>query len=277
MLNDVVSPPHEVATPNKRSTPPGRWLLLGLPVDRVDMEAAAWAVIELIEQARRERKSHAPNAGTPALRQIVTLNPEMVMAAQRDGVLRSVIQRAALVTPDGVGVVWASRLFGGGPRERVAGVDLIQRVAPIAAERGYRLFLLGARPGVAHEAARRLRERAPGLLIAGVHEGTPDRQDANAILRAIRDADPDLLCVAFGSPAQERWLAEHKEQLGAVVAVGVGGALDFIAGAVRRAPRWMRALGLEWLYRLIRQPWRWRRMLALPQYVVAVLGEWVRS
>lgn len=253
------------------------WRLLGLPVDRVDMEAAIAAVDDLIERARRARLHPFTDGDSPALHQIVTLNPEMVMAARRDARLRGIIQRAELVVADGVGVVWASRLLSGGLRERVAGVDLIERLAPVAAQRGYRLFLLGGRPGVAVEAAHRLRARSPELVIAGVHDGSSEPCDASAILAAIRDADPDLLCVAFGSPTQERWLADHSQQLGAVVAVGIGGALDFIAGAAKRAPRWMRALGLEWLYRLARQPWRWRRMLALPRFVVAVLWQWGRG
>ena len=281
MPNDVITPPGQRSESRNPTTSPSRWRLLGLPVDRVDMDAATQVVVALIERTRRERgarSGHSTSGDCPTIQQIVTLNPEMVMSARKDASLRDVIQRrAALVTPDGVGLVWASRLLGGGLTQRVAGVDLIERLAPIAAERGYRLFLVGAGRGVATEAARGLRARSPGLLIAGVHDGSSSESDADAILAAIQDAQPDLICVAFGSPAQELWLANHSQQLGAVVAIGVGGAFDFIAGAVKRAPGWMRTLGLEWLYRLVRQPWRWRRMLALPRFVGAVLGEWVRA
>lgn len=277
MLNNVASPPDGAAARSDGNVSVNRWRLLHLPLDRMDMEAALQAVANLIESARRARQSVPLGSHTERLRQIVTLNPEMVMAAQRDVGLRGVIQRAALVVPDGVGVLLASRLLRGGLPARVAGVDLIERFAPIAAERGYRLFLLGGRPGVAREAARRLRARSPGLTIAGVHDGSSSAEDAPTILSAIHDAEPDLLCVAFGSPTQELWLGEHRQQLGAVVAVGVGGALDFIAGAVKRAPSWMRALGLEWLYRLAREPWRWRRMLALPRFTAVVLRERIRA
>ncbi|MGH2486900.1 MAG: WecB/TagA/CpsF family glycosyltransferase, partial [Ktedonobacterales bacterium] len=114
----------------------------------------------------------------------------------------------------------------------------------------------------------------PGVVIAGTYVGSPHESDADAILTAIHQARPDALVVAFGVPAQERWLAAHAEQLGATVAVGVGGALDYIAGTVQRAPAWMRRAGLEWLFRLIRQPWRWRRMLALPRFALAVGRDW---
>src|SRR5262249_44835572 len=134
------------------------------------------------------------------------------------------------------------------------------------------LFLLGAAPGVADEAADQLRARHPDLVVAGTLSGSPAEAAADTILGAIRAARPNVVCVAFGSPAQERWIAAHRAQLGALVAVGVGGALDFLAGRVPRAPGWMRRAGLEWLYRLWRQPWRWRRMLALPRFALAVLG-----
>jgi N-acetylglucosaminyldiphosphoundecaprenol N-acetyl-beta-D-mannosaminyltransferase len=153
-------------------------------------------------------------------------------------------------------------------------VDLVERLAALSAERGYRLFLLGGARGVAAEAARRLRARYPGVVIAGICVGSPHPRDADAVLATIRQARPDALVVAFGVPVQELWLAAHAEQLGVTVAVGVGGALDYFAGTVQRAPRWMRQAGLEWLFRLIRQPWRWRRMLALPRFALAVGRVW---
>ena len=273
MLNDAVTASHEDASRHILLSRPPRWRLLGLPVDRVDMDKVTLIIAEMIERGRRERavsRSERGRGAAPPPRQIVTLNPEMVMAARGDATLRSVIQSAALVVPDGIGIVLASRLLGGSLSERVTGVDLIERLAPLAAARGYRLFLLGGAPGIAHEAARRLQARAPGLVVTGFHGDSPNPGDAAAILAAIREAQPDLLCVAFGSPTQEHWIAEHREELDVTVAIGVGGALDFIAGAVKRAPRWMRAAGVEWLYRLARQPWRWRRMRALPRFAVEI-------
>ncbi|HKV83115.1 MAG TPA: WecB/TagA/CpsF family glycosyltransferase [Ktedonobacterales bacterium] len=259
----------------------GRWRLFDMPVDRVDMDVAIGRVAAMIERGRRWRAeqeaavpAHGPSGPMRATQRIVTLNPEMVMAARHDAALRESVRSAALVTADGVGVIWAARLLGGGPLARVTGVDLVDRLAELSAERGYRLFLLGGAEGVAAEAARRLRGRYPGVVIAGTYVGSPHEGDAEAILTVIRQARPDALAVAFGVPAQERWLAAHAGQLGATVAVGVGGALDYIAGAVPRAPRWMRRAGLEWLFRLIRQPWRWRRMRALPRFALAVGWVW---
>lgn len=255
----------------------GRWRLFDLPVDRGDMDAAVQRITWLIERGRQRREDNASAPSQPPLTatvRIVTLNPEMVMAARRDVTLRESIQSAALVTADGVGVVWAARLLGGGQFARVTGVDLVERLAELSAQHGYRLFLLGGAEGVAAEAASRLRWRYPGLVIAGTYVGSPHERDAGATLSAIRQARADALVVAFGVPAQERWLAAHAGQLGATVAVGVGGALDYIAGTVPRAPRWMRRAGMEWLFRLIRQPWRWRRMLALPRFALAVGWVW---
>jgi N-acetylglucosaminyldiphosphoundecaprenol N-acetyl-beta-D-mannosaminyltransferase len=243
--------------------------VLGLPIDCMTPGAyAAW----ICDTAERRRTSAV--AGS-ASRQVVTLNPEMVMAAQHDPVLRAAIHQAALVVPDGIGIVWAARVLGVPLHGRVAGVDLLEEVAALAAKRGLRLFLLGAAPGVAQEAARRLAKRHAGLLpVETLLEGLPctaAAEDAPAILGALHAARPDVLFVAFGAPAQECWIASHRGELACAVAVGVGGALDFLAGTVPRAPRWLRRLGLEWAYRLARQPWRWRRMMALPRFVLAVL------
>ena len=268
MLHEVLSPSEPDIVAETAASPRGRWQVLGLPVDRVDMDMAVATIIAMIERARRE---------PVPVQQIVTLNPEIAMAAQRDDQLRRIIRDAALVVPDGAGIVAASRLLRGGVVARVPGVELVERLAIMSAERGYRLFLLGAAPGVALEAARRLQTLAPGLAVVGAHSGSSRAEDAEAILAAIQRVRPDVLCVAFGSPKQERWLSEHRPQVGAAVAIGIGGALDYIAGAVKRAPRWMRALGLEWLFRLMRQPWRWRRMLALPRFVVAIIQIWTQQ
>ena len=197
----------------------------------------------------------------------------MAMAAQRDAGLREVIRAADLVLPDGIGIVWALRLRGAAVPERVTGVDLLNAFAALAAGRGYRVFLLGGAPGVAEAAGKTLAARHTGLVIAGTYDGSPADAAAPSILRRINASGADAVFVAFGVPEQERWIASHRHHLGALVAIGVGGAFDFLAGQVPRAPRWMRRLGLEWLYRLARQPWRWRRMRALPRFALATLRE----
>lgn len=211
--------------------------------------------------------------------QVVTLNPEAVMRARRDAGLAQLIRAAQLVTADGVGVVWALRLAGQPVPERVTGVDLAQSLAEQAAAAGFSVFLLGAAPGVAQAAADALARRLPDLRIAGCWDGSPwPRDDAEAIQR-LRASGARLALVAYGAPVQEFWIARALPALPGVVAIGVGGALDLLAGRIPRAPGWLRAAGLEWLYRLARQPWRWRRMLALPHFAalagMAALRVWL--
>ncbi len=232
--------------------------ILGVRVHDVTMEEA----IRFVEAFIAEGGAH----------QICTVNPEFVMCARRDPAFFRVLENADLNVPDGVGLIWAGRILKQPLRERVPGVELMEALAARAAEQGWRVFLLGAAEGVADRAAAVLCARYPGLVVAGTFAGSPRPEDAPAIRERLRKARPDLLFVAYGAPQQDLWIARHQPELGIPVAMGVGGAFDFIAGIVPRAPRWMREAGLEWLYRLIRQPWRWRRMLALPRFVLAVLA-----
>jgi N-acetylglucosaminyldiphosphoundecaprenol N-acetyl-beta-D-mannosaminyltransferase len=231
--------------------------ILGVPVHAVTMrETLDWIAAAIV-------------AGEA--RQICTANPEFVMRAQRDAAFRAVLQAADLVLPDGIGLLWAARRLGGALPERVAGSDLIYHVAERAAERGWRLYLLGAADGVAARAAARLETRYPGLAVAGTHAGSPRAQDEPAQVALIRAARPDVLLVAYGAPQQDLWIARNRERLGVPVSIGVGGAFDFVAGVARRAPAWVQRLGLEWLHRLARQPWRAGRILnAVVAFPVAV-------
>jgi N-acetylglucosaminyldiphosphoundecaprenol N-acetyl-beta-D-mannosaminyltransferase len=201
----------------------------------------------------------AVSARTP--RQICTANPEFVMAAQHDAVFREVLNAADLVLPDGVGLLWAARWQGSRLPERVAGSDLIYRIAELAGQHGWRLYFLGAAEGVAERAAARLQALYPGWRLAGALAGSPHPAEAEAIVADIQQARPDVLMVAYGAPAQDLWIARHRAKLNVPVSLGVGGAFVFVAGVAERAPSWMQRLGLEWLHRLVRQPWRWRRIL----------------
>lgn len=205
-------------------------------------------------------------------RQICTVNPEFVMAAQADAGFMSILRGADLCVPDGVGLLWAARWLGQPLRERVAGSDLVPMLAGEAAGQGWRLFLLGAADGVAARTAEMLKARYPGLIVTGVWAGSPRPEDDEAAVGRIRQAGADILLVAYGAPAQDKWIERNRDRLGVPVAMGVGGAFDFITGTARRAPVWMQRLGLEWLHRLIAQPWRWRRMLALPRFAWAVVA-----
>jgi N-acetylglucosaminyldiphosphoundecaprenol N-acetyl-beta-D-mannosaminyltransferase len=205
--------------------------------------------------------------------QIVTLNPEMVVAAHDDPTLGQMLNSADLNVADGVGLLLAARWLGHPLRERVTGSDGIYRLAAHCAGHGYRLFLLGATPGVAGIVAERLTAATPGLVVAGTYAGSPRAQDEQDIIGRVRAVAPDVLLVAYGVPAEEKWIARNRGRLGVPVMVGVGGSFDFVAGVARRAPVWMRRVGLEWLHRLIQQPWRWRRQLALPRFVGLVIKQ----
>ena len=232
--------------------------LLGIPVHAVTMADT----LALVEGYMAE----------PRLHQIATVNPEFVMAAQSDAEFRRVLEQADLCLPDGVGLLYAARRYGRRLPERVPGSELVYRLAERAAARGWSLFLLGAAPGVAEEAATILGDQYPGLRIVGTYAGSPDLAENEAIVRRVNDSRAALLFVAYGAPKQDKWIARNRDALTTVrVAIGIGGSLDFITGRAVRAPRCLQRLGLEWLPRLIREPWRWRRMLALPRFGWRVL------
>jgi N-acetylglucosaminyldiphosphoundecaprenol N-acetyl-beta-D-mannosaminyltransferase len=235
--------------------------LLGVPVDRVDFAQTLAQIESWVACAQ---------PGDP-VRQICTVNPEFLMEAQRNPAFRAALLAADLRVPDGVGVLLAARLYGQPIRERVTGSDGIYRISQRAADRGWRVYFLGAAPGVAEETAHRLTVRYPGLAVVGCYSGSPQNGDWSTIRARLHQAQPDVLFVAYGHPRQDLWIHQHRHELPAKVALGVGGAFDFVAGISQRAPLWMQRLSLEWLHRLITQPWRWRRMLDLPRFVVAVV------
>lgn len=230
--------------------------VLGVRVDCLDMEAS----LDRIEQF--------VDAGGHHL--VATVNPEFVMRARSDQDFARVLESADLCLADGSGVVWAARRQGCAMREPVTGVDLIPPLAALCARRGFRIFLLGAAPGVANDLATRLRVEHPGLEVEA-HAGTPDPSADAATLALIRAHKPQVLLVAYGHPKQELWIDRMRESLGVAVAMGVGGSFDYLTGRIPRAPTWMRRAGLEWLFRLVRQPWRVRRMAVLPIYALRVL------
>jgi N-acetylglucosaminyldiphosphoundecaprenol N-acetyl-beta-D-mannosaminyltransferase len=207
---------------------------------------------------------------------IVTVNPEMLVLGCQDPVFRQQLNAADLNVPDGVGLLLAARFLGHRFRERVTGSDGIYHMAAECARLGYRPYFLGAAPGVAEAAADRLVVANPGLDVAGTYAGSPRAEDEADIVERVRAAAPDVLFVAYGVPAEEKWIARNAQRLGVPVMIGVGGAFDFVAGVTRRAPPWMRRAGLEWLHRLIREPWRWRRQLALPRFALLVLRQRLR-
>ena len=198
--------------------------------------------------------------------QVVTVNPEIVMRARRDPTYGELLERTRLNVPDGAGIVAAARLRRLSIPERVTGVDLADDLAGLAAVHGYRLLLAGAAPGVADQAAAELQRRNPALTPPATLVGEPG-SDGDAEAQALIDEfRPHIVLAAYGAPAQEFWIDRNLRDVTPVVGIGVGGTLDYLAGRIPRAPEPMRRLGLEWTYRLAREPWRWRRMRALPEF-----------
>jgi len=234
--------------------------ILGVLVDRGGLSEAMERIHALLDPSTSTR------VGTG---QVITLNPEYLMRARRDATLRHIIADAGVRVADGVGLIVAARLLHGANHgvARVTGNDL---VAALAAA-GVPLFLLGAAPGVAEDAAAVLLRRHPQARIAGVWAGDAGPGDDAETRRRINASDARVVLVAYGMPRQDYWIARNLPHLDAPVAIGVGGAFDYLAGRVPRAPAWMRARGLEWFYRLIRQPWRWRRILVVWQFAVLVV------
>jgi N-acetylglucosaminyldiphosphoundecaprenol N-acetyl-beta-D-mannosaminyltransferase len=202
---------------------------------------------------------------------VITLNTEMVMLAQRNESFREIINKASLIIPDSIGLVWASRILGNKLPERIPGVDIVQHFARIAGQKKFRLFLLGAAPGVAEQVAKIFQHRYQGINIVGTYAGSPNPDDEKRICDMINDSSAQILLVAYKVPEQEFWMARNLNKLHVSIVINVGGTFDFIAGVTKRAPKWMQHVGLEWFFRLLQQPQRWRRMLALPQFALKVI------
>lgn len=248
---------HASATSAARAS---RIAILGIPIDNITEDEAVERIAAWIA------------GGGP--HQICTVNPEFVMAAQKHSAFRRVLLAADMLTPDGSGLLVIGRLRSTPFRARVTGIGLTERLAREAAQHGWRLFLLGAAPGIAERAAALLSARHPGLQIAGCFAGSPRSEDELDIRARIQAAAPDILLVAYGHPAQELWIARNQPLLRVPVAIGVGGTFDEIAGVVARTPTWLHRLGLKWLHRLIQQPQRWRRIVtAVPVFLWAALRE----
>lgn len=205
--------------------------------------------------------------------QVITANPIMVMAALERPGWMEIMQRAELIVPDGAGVVWAAGYVGNPVAEKVAGIELMEELIRIGQDREWKVFLLGAAPDVIQAAASRLKEKYPKIRLVGVRDGYFTEKDDAAVIRQIREAGPDLLFVGRSVDTQESWIDRYKQELGVPVTMGVGGSFDVWSGKTTRAPRWMIRLKLEWLHRLIKEPTRYKRMLALPKFAMKVMRE----
>jgi len=229
-------------------------VVLGVPVDDVTMaEAVSW-ICDFVELGRRSGRTH----------QVATVNADFVVNTLDDADGLALLQHAELSIPDGMPVVWGSKLLGTPLRERVTGADLLPALVAAAEAKDYSVYFFGAGPGIAERAATMLRTKHPGATIvadAGPKVAADGAMDSGA-LDVIRAARPDIVCVALGNPKQERWIARYREQLGAPVLIGVGGTLDLVVGEKRRAPAWLGRLGLEWVFRAVQEPRRLVRRYA---------------
>ena len=256
-----------VNQPNKTSDTAERRRIdvLGTLVDDLTLTEAAHKIISWVKQRRQ-------NPDEP-VRLVVTVNPEYVVTAHSDSTFQKLVNGADIITPDGAGLIVAGKLLRQPFQGRVTGVALCETLFGLAAEHGLRIFLLGAAPGVAEEAADQLRQQYPGIGIVGTWAGQAGADGDDESIERIRQAGAEIVLVAYGMLKQDWWSARNLIRCGATVAMGIGGVLDYKAGRVALAPVWIRRWGFEWLYRLYREPWRWRRQLALPRFGILVIWQ----
>lgn len=231
--------------------------ILGVKVDRVNVDEAAERIMAMLE----ERRAHS----------VYTPNSEILMLAYENAEFREILNKADLLTADGIGVVYASRILHDPIAERAAGFDIATEVVKRIAQSGHRLFLFGGREGVAEQAKAKLEEQYEFINIVGTQHGYFSPEEEPAIVDRINRSGAEIVFVCLGAPAQEKWIHRNLPNLRAKVLMGIGGSLDVFAGNVERAPEIWCRLGLEWLYRLAKEPWRIKRMAALPKFALTVL------
>ncbi|MBU1111117.1 WecB/TagA/CpsF family glycosyltransferase [Patescibacteria group bacterium] len=235
--------------------------ILGVQIDAVTMKEA----INCIENMLTDGKKH----------QIVTPNPEHIILAQKDKEFKEILNQADLATPDGAGIIWASKIlhrvepfFKPVLKERVTGTDLMVELCRKGAQKNWSVYFLGGEEHIPSQTAINMKSKYSKLSITGA-----SNQDPHLTTGKYRIPPTDILFVAYGAPTQEKWISEHLGQLPIKIAIGIGGAFDFVVGKQKRAPKLFQNLGIEWLWRLITQPWRWRRQIALINFVRLVLKE----
>lgn len=232
--------------------------ILGVPVDFIDRDRA----VEKFERSFPE----------PGVTMIVTPNSEIVQRASKEPELCSLIGKADIIIPDGIGLVYASKIIGRPLKERVTGIDFLETIVAYLEKNGKSIYFFGSKPGVAEKAAENIRKKYPQLKVAGCHDGYFKPEEEAGIVGEINDSGADFLCVALGAPKQEKFIYDHRDELRVHGAIGVGGSLDVWAGTLKRAPEFYQKHGLEWLYRLIQEPTRIKRMSALPVFMLRVIA-----
>ncbi len=231
--------------------------ILGVNVDKVNIEEAVEKIFGMLD----EHKAHA----------IFTPNSEILLEAYKNKEFCDILNSSDLLTADGIGVVYASKILGDPIEERAAGFDIACGLIDRISETGHRLYLFGGKPGIAEKAKKNLEAKYPFIQIVGTRNGYFKEEDTSEIISDINSVGADIVFVCLGAPKQEKWIHENKNKIRAKVLMGIGGSLDVLAGEVERAPEVWCKMGLEWFYRLMKEPWRFKRMLALPKFGFTVL------
>ncbi|WP_237179006.1 WecB/TagA/CpsF family glycosyltransferase [Paenibacillus sp. MMS18-CY102] len=233
--------------------------IYGLPFSKLNMNDTVAYLTEAIDQHR--------------ITHVITANPIMIMSAQEDPAYHAMMRTAEMIVPDGAGVVWAAGYVGEPVAERVAGFDLLHRLMAVGETRDWSVYLLGTDQQTIDTAAANLQRKFPRVRIAGVRNGYFGPEQDAEVVAAIREAKPDMLFVARSASTQEPWISKYKAELDVPFIMGVGGSFDIIAGKLKRAPVLFQKLRLEWFYRLLQEPSRYKRMLVLPKFVLKVIRE----
>ncbi len=232
--------------------------ILGVKFDVVKEDEALKKLIDFLEESSSLKKVYTPN-------------PEIVMVAQDDKDLFRILSEADLVLADGIGVIIASKIKGLQLKDRVTGVDTMDKLLRYCGQNQKSIFIFGGKPGVAEMACKNIEKKYEGIKIAGYHHGYVKDNEEDEIINKINEAKADVLFVCLGAPKQEKWIDRNKDKLSCKLAMGVGGSVDVYAGVVKRAPIAFQKLGLEWFYRLLKEPWRFKRMIVLPRFLLKVI------
>ena len=235
--------------------------IMGVDFDSLTLSEAVDLAQEMIAQRRAAY--------------VVTPNPEIVMTCWENPDAMEAVQNADLVLPDGVGVIYGAKILGTPLKGKLPGIDFAAELMRRLAKSGGRVYLLGAKPGIAEQAGERMKAQFPGLVICGTHDGYFKSDEP--IIEEINALQPDLLLVCLGAPKQELWMNRNRPVLKVGLMAGLGGSLDVFAGTVKRAPVFFQKFGLEWFYRLVKEPWRFKRMMKLPKFLFACIGKKLRG
>lgn len=233
--------------------------ILGVQIDRVTRDEAGEITEGLVKNSNKTCKM------------IFAPNVEFIMMAQKDKEFFDLLKESSLSTPDSIGVIIGAKLQGKSFKERIPGQSYFRKIIELSNEKGYSIYMLGGKPGIPQKAKENLEKLFPNVNIVGVHDGFFDENQEKEVIKEINELQPNVLFVALGAPRQEKWIYKHKDELKVDVATGQGGTYDYEAGRIKRAPIWIQKIGMEWFWRLCREPKRIKRQIVLPIYLLKVL------